>query len=436
MPRPRLPWRQELQIVDAAMRSVSDVTDPNLMVRAYWDSIRELLPDADYLALSRRGIEPPDFLITRSARFTEHLNPWTERDRLPRLRGGLLGEIAYADTPVVIEDLPGRLREDDPAHFYLRGYQALVALPQYEDGRGLNIGMTLYHSAEEFDPAMVPMMHWQASLFGRGTQNLVLRNQLESALAALDRELRTVGQIQRSLLPASLPDLPGVEFAAHYHTSASAGGDYYDFFPLDGGRLGIFIADVSGHGTPAAVLMAITHALAHTAPGSLTPPHDVLSHLNSRLARTYTLDGSFVTAFYAVFDPHSRRLTYSSAGHNPPRLRRGATVRSIDAPSGLPLGVLDDQSFPESTIELEPGDLLLLYTDGITEAMPTPAADRSVELFGVERLDALLAGSPQCSARECVDMITREVAAFVRGAQASDDQTLLAMRCVHRPRNR
>jgi len=433
MPRPRLSWQQELKIIDAAMRGVSDVTDPNLMVRAYWDSIRELLPDADYLALSRRGVEPPDFLITRSARFTEHFNPWTQRDRLPRLAGGLLGEIAYADAPVVIEDLPGRLREDDPGYFYLRGYQALVALPQYENGKGLNIGMTLYDSAEEFDPAIVPMMHWQASLFGRGTQSLVLRNQLQSALAALDHELRAVGQIQRALLPASLPDLPGVEFAAHYHTSASAGGDYYDFFPLEGGRLGIFIADVSGHGTPAAVLMAITHALAHTAPGSLTPPHDILSHLNSRLARSYTLDGSFVTAFYAVFDPRSHRLTYSCAGHNPPRLRRGERVRSVDAPSGLPLGVLDDQSFPESTIDLAPGDLLLMYTDGITEAMPTPASDGRVELFGVERLDGLLARSGDCSARECVDMITREVAAFVRGAPAADDQTLLAMRCVPRP---
>lgn len=433
MPRPRLPWQKELQIIDAAMRGVSDETDPNLMVRAYWDSISELLPDADYLALSRRGVEPPDFLITRSARFTEHFNPWTQRERLPRMRGGLLGEIAYADAPVVIENLPERLREDDPAHFYLRGYQALVALPQYEGGKGLNIGMTLYESPDEFDASRVPMMHWQASLFGRGTQSLVLRNQLQSALSALDRELRAVGQIQRSLLPASLPDLPGVEFAAHYHTSASAGGDYYDFFPLEGGRLGIFIADVSGHGTPAAVLMAITHALAHTAPGTLAPPHDVLAHLNARLAQSYTLDGSFVTAFYAVFDPRSLRLTYSCAGHNPPRLRRGENIRSIDAASGLPLGVLDDQSFPESTIDLLPGDLLLLYTDGITEAMPAPAPDGSVNLFGVERLDAILARSQRCSARECVDLITGEVAAFVKGAPAADDQTLLAMRCTPRP---
>lgn len=79
MPKPHLPWQHELQIIDTAMRGVSDVTDPNLMVRAYWDSISELLPEADYLVLSRRGVEPPDFLITRSARFTEHFNPWTQR---------------------------------------------------------------------------------------------------------------------------------------------------------------------------------------------------------------------------------------------------------------------------------------------------------------------------------------------------------------------
>ena len=128
----------------------------------------------------------------------------------------------------------------------------------------------------EHDPAMIPILHWQAGLFGRGTQNLVLRNQLAAALAALDRELQTVGEIQRSLLPRELPSIPGFELAAFYQTSARAGGDYYDFFPLDGTTggcgWGLFIADVSGHGTPAAVLMAITHAIAHAQPGTHTPP--------------------------------------------------------------------------------------------------------------------------------------------------------------------
>ena len=124
----------------------------------------------------------------------------------------------------------------------------------------------------ELDRAIIPMLHWQGNLFGRGTSNLVLRNQLGEALTALDRELEVVGEIQKSLLPQTLPTIKGFDIAASYLTSARAGGDYYDFFPLNNGRWGLFIADVAGHGTPAAVLMAITHAIAHSQPGTHTPP--------------------------------------------------------------------------------------------------------------------------------------------------------------------
>src|SRR5207244_5583976 len=124
--------------------------------------------------------------------------------------------------------------------------------------------------------------------------------QLAKALSDLDGELQVVGEIQRSLLPRELPKIEGIELAAHYLTSARAGGDYYDFFPLADGAWGLFIADVSGHGTPAAVLMAITHAIAHAQPGKHTPPGALLQYLNNQLARAYTRDGTFVTAFYAM----------------------------------------------------------------------------------------------------------------------------------------
>jgi sigma-B regulation protein RsbU (phosphoserine phosphatase) len=259
----RRPWQEELAIIDRTMLAISGVRDPEKLVETYWGGVGELIAIDDYVALSRRGVDPPHYLITRSSRFTEHPNPWTQREKLPRLSGGLLGEIVYANGPTIIDDLPARLAADDPAHFYLAGFQSLIALPQYDGGESLNVTVMLLPEEAKIDHAMIPMLHWQAGLFGRGTQNLVLRNQLGDALAALDRELQVVGQIQRSLLPSELPVLPGCELAAHYETSARAGGDYYDFFPLDGGQWGLFIADVSGHGTPAAVLMAITHAIAH-----------------------------------------------------------------------------------------------------------------------------------------------------------------------------
>ncbi len=426
----RRPWQEELEIVDRVMRAVSDVRDPNELVRIYWDGIHELLPIENYLALSRRGVEPPWYLVTRSSRFRRHFNPWTERERLPRLRGGLLGEIAYADRPLVIDDIPSRLSGDDPGRYYLEGFQTLVALPNYDQGQGLNVGITLFEPGKEFQRSVVPMMHWQAGLFGRGTQNQVLRNQLQDALGELERELQTVADIQRSLLPRELPEIPGLELAADYVTSARAGGDYYDMFPLGEDEWGLFIADVSGHGTPAAVLMAVTHAIAHSRPGTPKPARELIAHLNRHLTRSYTTSGSFVTAFYGTWAPSRRELTYAVAGHNPPRLRRGQRVEALDGVAGLPLGILAEETYAEARVTLEPGDLLLLYTDGVTETM-APADEAGFrDLFGTQRLDDVLRGCQACGAAETIERIREALGVFSAGAAPGDDRTMVSVRCV------
>jgi sigma-B regulation protein RsbU (phosphoserine phosphatase) len=429
----RRPWHEELAIVDRVMKDISDVTDPERMVDAYWSGIGELVPIEDYVALSRRGVAAPGYLVTRSSRFTEEINPWEERHRLPLLSGGLLGELAYADRPVFLDDVPDRLAPDDPGRFYLEGFQSLVALPQYEGGRGVNIGISLFPKGVEIDKSFLPMMHWQSSLFGRGTYSLVLRKQLTAALAALDRELDVVGQIQRSLLPARAPSIPGLDIATSYVTSARAGGDYYDFFPIAGAlgeEWGLFIADVSGHGTPAAVLMAITHAIAHTRPGAPMPAGAMLSYLNGHLTRSYTTAGTFVTAYYATYNPHERTLVYATAGHNPPRLIRDGRVLPLDQFGGLPLGLSEAEEYHEATLKLRKGDLLVLYTDGITEAMAPPDAHGRRVLYDEERLDEVLLGCGDLAASACVERVVADVARFTRNAAPADDQTLVIARVV------
>ena len=426
----RRPWQEELEIIDRTMKAISSITDPQELVEQYWTGIGEMIEIDDYVSVSRRNEPPPFYRVTRSSRFTQHYNPWTHRELLPRMSGGVLGEIAYANKPVIMDDLPARLKDDDPAHFYLEGFHSLVALPHYDGGQGINITAMLFPPGVDIDHAMIPMMHWQAGLFGRGTQNLVLRNQLAEALSALDRELQTVGQIQRSLLPRELPHLDGFEFAAFYETSARAGGDYYDFFPLDGNRWGLLIADVSGHGTPAAVVMAITHALAHAHPASHASPVELLKYLNQQLTCRYTRDGTFVTAFYAVLDPARRTLDYARAGHNPPRLVRGQRVLSLDENNAVPLGIVDEERYAQARVGLEKDDLLLLYTDGITEAAAPAKADLPRSMFETERLDQLLLSCRGCSAEECISRIRAAVREFTEDAPQSDDQTLIAIRCL------
>ncbi len=430
----RRPWEEELAIIDRVMRSVSDISDPEQMVDAYWNGIAELIPMDDYLALSRRGVEPPNFLITRSSRFPEPINPWESRHRLPKLSGGILGEIAYADRPMLIDDLPAKLTRDDPGFPYLAGFQSLFAFPQYEGGKGLNVGITLFPPGVEVDRSSIPILHWQASLFGRGTQGLVLRKQLTQALQELDREMRVVGEIQRSLLPSTPPRISGFEIATSYTTSAQAGGDYYDFFPLgaqgsEQEGWGLFIADVSGHGTPAAVLMAITHAIARTRPGTPVPAGPLLSYINGHLARSYATNGAFVTAFYATLDPERRRLHFALAGHNPPLVIRGPKTMALEGNAGLPLGLAPEEQYAESLFQLEPGDLLVLYTDGVTEAMAPADASGRRELFGESRLvEAIRAGSHDDPAA-CVRRIEDAVRLFTEDAPATDDRTLVLMRC-------
>ncbi|HEV3025248.1 MAG TPA: PP2C family protein-serine/threonine phosphatase, partial [Pirellulales bacterium] len=184
------------------------------------------------------------------------------------------------------------------------------------------------------------------------------------------------------------------------------------------------------HGTPAAVLMAITHAIAHAQPGTHTPPAALLSYLNDQLARAYTRDGKFVTAFYAVLDPSTRSLVYSRAGHNAPRLVRRGGVLALDAIGALPLGIFDNQTYDQATVTLEPGDLLLLYTDGIVEAIAPTDGQAPGSQLGTNRLDKWLLDCSANSTDECIDKIRSAVAEFCNNAPPTDDQTLIAIRCL------
>src|SRR6516165_5032105 len=336
-------WQQRLGLIVEMMRRMSVQTDPQEMVREYGERIRLLLPSDRAISLSRRDLSAPKYRITRSTTWEEKINPWKDKDRLPLFEGGLLAELIYGDKPRIIDDLD--VAPDDPAADYLAGHRSLMAIPLFDQGVALNMVVRLRQEPAAFHDEQLPELVWLSNLFGRATSNLVLSEKLQQAYQALDREFKIVGEIQRSLLPPQVPKIPTLDVATYYQPSQRAGGDYYDFFPLPAGKWGIFIGDVSGHGTPAAVLMAITHCMAHTHPGPPMPPASVFAYLNRHLASLYTSDrGSFITAFYAVYDPADRSLSYASAGHNPPRLKRcqDGTLLALDGADGVVLGILPD----------------------------------------------------------------------------------------------
>ena len=412
-------WRQRLSFMVKTMRDVSRQTDPEEMVRVYSGRMTQLVPSDRLLTLTRRDLSAPMYRITRSSTWTQRVNPWKDRDRLPHFDRGFLGQLLYGDEPVIIDEL--RVEPDDPAAEYLEGQRSLIALPLFDHGTALNMVVLMRREPHAFDREQLPEQVWMSNLFGQATQNLVLSEEIRAAYDTVDRELKAVAEIQRSLLPAQLPRIPGLRLAAHYQTSRRAGGDYYDFFALPEARWGILIADVSGHGTPAAVLMAITHSIAHTCCDPPAPPGRLLAALNQRLASVYTANsGQFVTAAYAVYDPATRQLTYASGGHPPPRLRlRDGRIEGLDGKAGLPLGIEMDVVYPESRRVLSAGDTIVFYTDGITEARA--AGGDLFEMSGLDRVLADSDGTPE-------NVIERTLAAvhqFTGGGPAADDRTLL-----------
>ncbi len=247
-----------------------------------------------------------------------------------------------------------------------------------------------------------------------------LKREVEARYADIERELRVVANVQRSLLPRELPEIEGLQLAAYYASSRHAGGDYYDVVPLPDNRWGILIADVSGHGTPSAVMMAMTRAIFHAHPGPQTDPDEVLTYLNAHLIPA--LDFAFVTALYAVYDATARTLRIARAGHPEAivyRPDRGETVE-LTADAVYPLGLFPYDGVPTTEHTLHPGDRLLLYTDGIVERFNPDHQD-----YGIERLRRQLGRCCVGSPSQTVDAIMADVDRFAGTHPPDDDQTVL-----------
>ena len=417
-------WRGRPAISVDVMRELSRYSDPQDMHRIFTHRLGQLFPTTRQLTLSRRGVEKPHARITRFNLWSDTTNPYTHWDRFPIVSGGLLSSLLYSDEPRLIDDL--NLFPNDPAMEYLEGQRSLLSIPIFEHGVAQNTVVVTREESNAFPPEQVPELVWMTNLFGRATQTLVLSQALQKANETADAELRDIAELQQSLLPSKPPTMPGLDVAVYYRAACLAGGDYYDFFPLPDGSLGILVADVSGHGSHAAVLMAITHSIAHAAAANPAKPGPFLTHLNANLAGRYNRhSGVFVTAFYAVFDPNKNTITYASAGHVPPRLIRcsdGSRV-TLNRVQRLPLGVSPPGLlYPEFVVDWKRGDQVVVFTDGVTEAV-----DSNGDVFGTERIDERLASCP-ATADALRSAILGELDQFTNRRPPTDDRTLVVVR--------
>jgi sigma-B regulation protein RsbU (phosphoserine phosphatase) len=252
-----------------------------------------------------------------------------------------------------------------------------------------------------------------------------LREALKSQgeLAALHQELDIARRLQQSTLPQSLPAGAACEIAGRMEPAQEVGGDFYDFFVLEGGRVGLAVADVSDKGVPAAFVTGITRVLLRAAARLALSPAECLSQLNELLWQDNRVD-VFVTMFYAVLDGATGRLVYANAGHCPPRLvGADGRVRRIEPTGGLALAVLSGVAYREASLALAPGETLLLYTDGVTDAL-----DPGGSQFGELRLEEVLAAAAGAAPERLLAQLMDRVGQFAAGAPQADDITCLALR--------
>jgi len=238
----------------------------------------------------------------------------------------------------------------------------------------------------------------------------------------LERELQLAMEIQQRFQPTAPPVVPGYELQGISFPCYEIGGDYYDFIEREDGRLVIALGDVSGKGTAAALLMSSLHASVHAQAGS----HDTLSETISAVNR-YLADNipanRFVTLFYAELDPASGALTFLNAGHNPPLIVHAAGTVEQLASGGLPLGIKRNAEYREGRTQMQMGDVLVIYSDGVTEA-----ASPSGEEFGVTRLYEVVSRNIEASAAGVRDRIESALTKFSQGTQAADDITLVIVK--------
>ena len=245
----------------------------------------------------------------------------------------------------------------------------------------------------------------------------------EHAKKLLDGELARAAEIQRRLLPAKAPDIEGFDLAGYNAPCRTVGGDYYDFLRYADGRIGLFIADVSGKGMPAALLMSSLQAriqVLFQEPGRLA---EQVARLN-RITTANCPGNCFITLFAAILNPATGRMEYCNAGHNPPLLiHKNDEVERLGA-NGLVVGIMRDATYEEGTCALERGDVLLLFSDGLTEASNPDSGQE----FGEERLIALLKKERDQPSPKLIDSIKADVVSFTGAAPAADDITIVLVR--------
>lgn len=354
-----------------------------------------------------------------------------EKDRLAvqaargegfRISTAVRDRVLEGKTSLLVQDVGRDEMLRERGSIVHQGVQSLMAVPLQTEDRVIGlIYVDTPRLLREFTAEGLNLLTVMANVAALRLEHERLA-EVEQAERLMAAELEQAAEIQRRFLPASAPEIPGVELAGYNAPCRTVGGDYYDFLPYPDGKVALVIGDVAGKGMPAALMMTSLQAKVQALAESHGAPAELVTRLNHVLKSTCP-ENRFVTLFYSLLNPQGGELVYSNAGHNPALLvRAGGEVVRLEE-GGPVLGILRPLSFLEHSCRFEPGDALLLYSDGVTEAVNAEG-----EEFGEERLAQTLRDARHASAEAIVNAVHDAVEQWMAGQPPADDITVVAAR--------
>jgi sigma-B regulation protein RsbU (phosphoserine phosphatase) len=332
---------------------------------------------------------------------------------------GIIGRVAQTGEPIISPDV-----QTDPRYVNARQEtRSEMVAPIISNDEVIGVFDLESDQLNAYTPDDLQVLLLLASQVAIIIEKVMLHEQLVEK-KRIEGQLEVARQVQLELLPAHDPELAGFDICAWNFSTEEVSGDYYDWVSIYEDQIGIVIADVSGKGVPAALLMAFLRASLRSAIHIGYAPHISMSKVNYLLWESIERN-QFVTAFYGVLDASNKTLAYTNAGHNPPLLMDADGTARFMERGGLPLGMFKDARYYEYYQPIETGQLLVLYTDGVTEAMST-----SGEEYGRERLENAVRASRHLSARDLITAIQQDVLAWTDGRGASDDMTFFIVKAL------
>lgn len=410
------------QLLLQISHKVRDTLDLDTILNHLLDSVKTVVDyDAAGIfvlntALVHPRTEQPTNLIAGVARRGFDPNPSGD-DPMLTFGQGIVGHVIRTGECVVVPDV-----SQDPRYVVGRdATRSEIAVPIVRSDQAIGALNLESDRMDAFDESDVEVLRFFADAAAISIEKGMLHRQLVDQ-KRVEEQLHIAHNIQQRLLPAQAPAVPGYDIAAICLPTHEIGGDYYDYIDLTDGMLGLVVADVSGEGIPAALVMTAFRALIRTQARSRWSPAHIAQMVN-RILPEFTGQANFVTAVYGILNPAEGTFRYANCGHNPPLVLRARGQMELLDRTGPLLGVIPQAKYSMGEVLLEPGDRLVLYTDGVVEA-----ANQDGQIFGTERLTRLKALSQDIPAAQLIDAIIQATNVFSGSDSFEDDVALVVVK--------